>query len=186
MRAPEPPVIMDNLREPLANPQPVIQDHMVPALGTAPHRVAAGETFTSISRRYGVTTAQLAGVNKGVTPEKLRMGQTLLIPGQPVRSPQRPLVVRADGRILADRPDPLAPAYSEPAEEVSTTRTRTGYLVGESETLGDIADRFYTTERELRRLNRLGDSDNVYPGRYILVPFNRQAPASPRLARRDA
>ena len=43
----------------------------------------------------------------------------------------------------------------------------TGYLVEEGETLDEIARRFHTTEGALRSLNRLGDSDNIYPGRYM-------------------
>ena len=145
----------------------------------------SGETFSSIRRLYGVSEAQLASANRGVNPGKLRIGQTIMIPGQPVRSQPRQLLVRADGRVLADSPDPLAMDAST-GTDIPAGRTRTGYLVEEGETLDEIARRFHTTEGALRSLNRLGDSDNIYPGRYILVPFFRQTPAPAQLARRQA
>ena len=52
--------------------------------------------------------------------------------------------------------------------------------------MDQLARRFHTTEGALRSLNRLGDSDNIYPGRYILVPFIPQAPAPAQLARGGA
>lgn len=151
---------------------------------TAPHKVESGETFTSIGRLYGLKQSQLLAANPGVNPAKLRIGQPLLIPGQPARPQAQPLVVRADGRILAPESNALgnlAPVSAAPVE-----RTRTGYLVEEGETLTQIARRFHTSEQELRRLNRFGDSDNIYAGRYILVPFIRQAPAEPALASHDS
>ncbi len=186
-----PRIIEQPAVQPLAQPanpsQPVIEDRPAPAAptGTAPHKVESGETFSSIRRLYGVSEAQLASANRGVNPGKLRIGQTIMIPGQPVRSQPRQLLVRADGRVLADSPDPLAMDAST-GTDIPAGRTRTGYLVEEGETLDEIARRFHTTEGALRSLNRLGDSDNIYPGRYILVPFFRQTPAPAQLARRQA
>lgn len=45
------------------------------------HRVEPGETWFGISRRYGVTSAALAGANPTIVPERLRAGQILRIPG---------------------------------------------------------------------------------------------------------
>jgi LysM repeat protein len=153
--------------------------------GVAPHTVESGETISSISRLYGLSPAKLTRANPRLDPNRIRAGQVILIPEQPLRPQPAPLMVRADGRILAPRPDPLAPG-SEHEGDVAPGRTRTGYLVAEGETIGEIARRFHTTEREIRRLNRMGESDGVYAGRYILVPFIRQAPPNVRYAHRDA
>jgi hypothetical protein len=93
-------------------------------------------------------------------------------------------VVRADGRILAQRHDPLAAAGGI-EETAPAERTRTGYLVEAGDNIHKIAERFNTTDREIRRLNRMGDTDDVYPGRYILVPFIRQATVPGSYARHD-
>ena len=166
---------------------PVIADRPapLPATGTAPHKIESGETFSSIRRLYGLSEAQLVSANRGVNPGRLRVGQTIQIPGQPVRKSAKPVLVRADGRVLAERLDPLA-LNSGGDSEIPPGRTRTGYLVADGETLDQLARRFHTTEGALRSLNRLGDSDNIYPGRYILVPFIQQAPAPAQLARGGA
>jgi LysM repeat protein len=46
------------------------------------HVVAAGDTLASIARKYGVTLTALQAANPGVTPKKLKVGQTLNLPGQ--------------------------------------------------------------------------------------------------------
>jgi LysM repeat protein len=153
--------------------------------GVAPHTVESGETISSISRLYGLSTSKLTRANPGLDPNHIRAGEVILIPEQPLRPQPAPLMVRADGRILAPRPDPLA-SESEHEGDVAPGKTRTGYLVAEGETIGEIARRFHTTEREIRRLNRMGESDSVYAGRYILVPFIRQAPPNVRYVNRDA
>ncbi len=149
--------------------------------GTATHKVENGETFSSIRRMYGITETQLVNANRGVSPTRLRPGQKLTIPGQPFQAQPKPQIVRADGRVLAQHADPLGPdAIADSA--LPPGRTRTGYLVEQGETLEEIARRFHTTEGALRSLNRLSDSDDIYPGRYILVPFLRQEPAGQQLA----
>lgn len=183
------PVIVDNTREPSGGSgKPVADQIASSSTAIAPHKVGTGETFSSIRRLYGVTEAQLAKANPGVNPNRIRIGQTLLVPGQPVRPQPKPVLVRADGRVLAEHPDPLAVATnSNHDDELPAGRTRTGYLVQNGESIQEIARRFHTTEGALRRLNRMGDSDNVYDGRYILVPFSNQAPApAAQYARRDA
>lgn len=44
------------------------------------HRVAAGETFFGIARRYGVSSDALAAANPAVEPGRLRTGHELRIP----------------------------------------------------------------------------------------------------------
>jgi membrane-bound lytic murein transglycosylase D len=45
------------------------------------HRVAAGETMDRIARRYGVSVPALRAANSGVDPRRMRVGQTLRVPG---------------------------------------------------------------------------------------------------------
>ena len=44
------------------------------------HTVVAGETLAAIARKHGVSLAALEAANLGVTPKKLRVGQTLNLP----------------------------------------------------------------------------------------------------------
>jgi tetratricopeptide (TPR) repeat protein len=44
------------------------------------HVVAAGETLASIARKHGVSLTTLQAANPGVSPKKMRVGQTLNLP----------------------------------------------------------------------------------------------------------
>lgn len=46
------------------------------------HVVAAGDTLASIARKYKTTTTALQAANPGVSPKKLKVGQTLNLPAQ--------------------------------------------------------------------------------------------------------
>jgi LysM repeat protein len=58
----------------ITRPQPP----KIPKLRT--HVVAAGDTLASIARKYHVSLAALQTVNPGVSPKKIRVGQTLNVP----------------------------------------------------------------------------------------------------------
>ena len=49
--------------------------------GTSYHLVHAGETFYSLSRRFGITEEQLSALNGGLKPADLKAGTMIVIPG---------------------------------------------------------------------------------------------------------
>jgi tetratricopeptide (TPR) repeat protein len=51
-------------------------------VATRVHRVQAGETPAAIARRYNVKLDSLLSVNPGLNPQKLRIGQSLVIPSR--------------------------------------------------------------------------------------------------------
>ena len=53
----------------------------VPAASSRTHIVKAGETPGLIARKYGVKVEVLMAANPGLDPRRLRVGQTLAIPG---------------------------------------------------------------------------------------------------------
>lgn len=59
----------------------------VHGVGEAPrHPVARGDTFYSVSRRYGVSVESLRAVNPAVAPESLEVGQWLILPASAASS----------------------------------------------------------------------------------------------------
>lgn len=66
------------------NPAPTTATTKPPTTSAKPrtHVVAAGETMASIARKSGVSLTALQAANPGVTPKKLRVGQTLNLPPQ--------------------------------------------------------------------------------------------------------
>jgi len=65
-----------------ANPAPGRSPRTTAArpAGVRTHTVSAGETLAAIARKSGVGLAALEAANPGVTPKKLRVGQTLNLP----------------------------------------------------------------------------------------------------------
>lgn len=80
----------------------------VAAPGEAYHIVAAGETFYSLSRRFGITEAELSELNAGLQPADLKAGAMIRVPGKKEAEPSAP----AD--TAAGEPDTLR--TEEPAE----------------------------------------------------------------------
>lgn len=137
-----------------------------PASGTATqHRVSPGETLTAISRRYGVTIAELTEWN-GLTSTTVETGQILVI-RRSVQNVQEP-----------------APATT-PAVEGDSTRAiaeaaapSAYYVVKRGDALGRIAEQFGISIVELRELNKL-QRDALRPGQVLLI---RKPEAVPALA----
>ena len=65
-----------------ANPAPTPPARPVTAKPAKPrtHTVVAGETLAAIARKTGVSLTALQAANPGVTPKKLRVGQSLNLP----------------------------------------------------------------------------------------------------------
>ncbi len=59
--------------------------------GTAYHIVHPGETFYSLSRRFGITEEELGAMNNGLKPADLKAGAMIKVPGN--EAPEQPTVV---------------------------------------------------------------------------------------------
>jgi len=138
-------------REPSRRPGPT-----TPGARPRTHRVAAGETFFGIARRYGVTTAQLRALNPDVDWERLEVGVVLRLPAgarAPVQPPVRPA-------------DPPARPAARPAAPPTGRRTHT---VAQGETLFGIARRYGVTVDAIRAANDL-EGDGLRVGQRLVIP----------------
>jgi membrane-bound lytic murein transglycosylase D len=104
------------------------------------HRIRSGETLWAISRRYGVTVADLQSAN-GLNGSTIVPGRTLVIPG-----------TEAGSR----------------SSETSWASTAE-HVVKPGETLWGIARGYSSSVAEIQRLNRLKTS-TIRPGDTLLVP----------------
>jgi membrane-bound lytic murein transglycosylase D len=105
------------------------------------HRVRSGESLWSISRRYGMTVAQLARMNGISTKSLLQPGQRLQVSGQAARAEEP--VILAGGKV--------------------------NYTVRRGDTLSGIARRFSVTVRQLQAWNNLGGSTLVRAGQLLTI-----------------
>jgi membrane-bound lytic murein transglycosylase D len=131
---------------PKAEPQPVVRELNL-------HNVAAGETLYSISRRYGLTVAELKDANPDLV-EPIKTGQVLQLP--------------------ADRTPPAAAnAAPQPSQVAFTPTVRskpaaTHYTIRRGDTLFSIARRFDVSVADIRRWNP-ALRHQVHAGKRIVI-----------------
>lgn len=77
----------------------------VHGVGEAPrHHVVRGDTFYSVSRRYGVSVESLLALNPAIAPESLEVGQWLVLPASAASSSKA--AVRS---VVSTAPTPKQP-----------------------------------------------------------------------------
>ncbi|WP_245795256.1 lytic transglycosylase [Thioalkalivibrio denitrificans] len=118
------------------------------------HVVRQGDSFWALSRRYGVTVAELTRWN-GVAP------------GDPIRPGQRLVVWLPDGERAAE----VAAAGPMPAslQHVSTRRQTVTYSVRRGDSLHSIGQRFRVSVADIRRWNNLGNGSLIRPGQRLTL-----------------
>ncbi|MCY1394796.1 Membrane-bound lytic murein transglycosylase D precursor [compost metagenome] len=122
------------------------------------YRVRRGDSLHSIAERYRLSVAELKSVNR-LRANRVRNGQTLLIPGQP----GRPLVEPASPRQLAQ-------------VEQRPAKSRT-YKVRKGENLWQIARNTGVGVDDLKRWNGL-DSHGVKAGQVLKLQGGQQLASS--------
>jgi LysM repeat protein len=135
-----------------------------PAAVSGVHIVAPGETLNTIARRYGVTLSALLAANNIPNPNRLLVGQRVVIPGA-VSAP------------AAGNPPAAAPAAApeQPAAQVRT------HVVKRGEGLARIAAQYGISWQALANFNNISNPDLIYAGMVLRIP----APGSPEAAAPD-
>ncbi len=83
------------------------------------HVIQNGESLYSIARTYNVTTQALVQANNLASPDRIVVGQTIIIPGRPGSTPQP--VAQSQSQQVADvspQPSPVTPA-TPPAQNTA-------------------------------------------------------------------
>jgi membrane-bound lytic murein transglycosylase D len=127
------------------------------------HRVKAGETIQSIARKYDVTVQAIMSLpeNRRVKPNRLRGGQTIVIPVMDTplvadNATDSPKKAAADTTNGAVTPPPVV------EHEIV-------YTVHDGETLGRIGRQLGVSVDEICRQNKIADPDLIAPGRKLRI-----------------
>jgi membrane-bound lytic murein transglycosylase D len=148
------------------------------------YTVRRGDTLSEIAVRVGTSTATLKRLN-GIDGAIIRPGDRLVVPVQDysgaltAANSKAPMRVQYDATPPARTLDPIktagaapqAPsstsAAEAPAPETASSTPRT-YRVARGDTLGEIAQRFDVTVRELQAWNDLTGT-RLYPGQRLQI-----------------
>ncbi|MBB4864533.1 membrane-bound lytic murein transglycosylase D [Pseudomonas nitritireducens] len=155
----------DSLKAGVANLEPVqIKPVIVASSRGSQYRVRKGDSLHSIAQRYRLSVAELKAANR-LSANRLRNGQTLVIPGQP-------------GRPTIEPESPRQLAQVESSRTTASTRVATrSYTVKNGDTLWNIAKKNGVEVADLKRWNGL-DSHGVKPGQTLKL----QSAAATQLA----
>lgn len=113
------------------------------------HRVVAGDSLSTIARRYGTSVSQLMALN-GLHNHSLRAGKSLILPGN-VQS------------------EPLS------AEHIASTRARLAagksreYVIQSGDSLWTIARRFKVSPQQLQVWNDISSKATLKPGQKLKI-----------------
>jgi LysM repeat protein len=144
-----PPPQPENQPRPVTIAQPP-EAAPAPNVGASQHVVVKDDSFSSIAKKYGVSTRAVAQANPGVDSTRLKIGQKLTVPP--------PTVQTATG------------ATGSGANGVEKT-----YVVKSGDTLFKIAQSYGTTPKALRTANRLR-TDQIKVGQKLLIPTKNGTP----------
>lgn len=118
--------------------------------GWTPYTIRKGDTIGKISRRTGVPSKEIIAVNK-INPNRLRAGQTILIPGSNVRNVQAAGESRAAGSGRSAAPGGT-------------------YKVKSGDTLYKIARAHNTSVKSLCAANNLRENSAIKVGQKLNIP----------------
>jgi len=167
-RPPEPvmPVAVAPVVAPVAKPR-MSPPPPPPPASTITHVVAKNETLSGIAWSYEVSVRDVAALNGIANPNKLRVGQKLLIPGTGRTVPRKPVA----------KPKPVVkPATTGAGAEVAVVEAGT-YVVASGDCLSVIAVKHGVTTDAIKKANAL-TSDRINVGQKLVIPGDSSKPES--------
>ncbi|WP_338753051.1 LysM peptidoglycan-binding domain-containing protein [Bacillus sp. FJAT-52991] len=141
------------------------------------HVVKRGETLWSIASRYGVSVSQMIAANGLPNPNRLLIGQSLIIP-----IAARQHTVRAGETLwqIAQRYGVTVRAIVRANQISSPSNIYPGmvliipprtYTVQPGENLRQIAQRYGVTVQEIMKANQIQNPNLIYTGMVLVIPF---------------
>ncbi len=135
------------------------------------HAVTAGDTLWLLARRYGATVAGLAERNGLADPDRITIGQLLVISGGAAGGTTTGDAAPADAdeSVAAPPPEDAAPAPDD---------TAGSHEIQPGETLFSISRRYGLTTDDLIAANGLTNPDRIVAGQVLTIPSTPSAAAT--------
>ncbi len=125
--------------------------------GSAEHTISKGESFYTVGKKYGVGFKAIADANPGVNPNRLKIGQKIIIPAAKTPS--------AGATALTPAP-------------VAGETTIKSYKVKSGDNLNKIAKNHGVSVKQLRAANNLR-TDQIKVGQTLKIPVKAPAVVAP-------
>jgi len=124
------------------------------------HRVAPGDSLSTIARRYGTSVSQLMAVN-GLQNHSIRTGKSLVLPGSKAMAESLTAVHVANTRARL-----AAGGSREGGSRESSARE---YVIRSGDSLWSIARRFKVSPQQLQAWNDISTKKALQPGQKLIV-----------------
>ena len=128
------------------------------------YKVLEGDTINRIAKSHGISNETLISSNSGIDPNQIQTGQIIKIPtDQPEAVKETENISnKSEANIIQNPEDP---------DEIIAPEGHGFYQVSSGDTLHSIAVSFGTDTDNLRKLNKISNSESsLKVGDYILVP----------------
>jgi len=145
---------------------------------TTPYTIRKGDTISTVSYKYNLRWQDVVAVNPGISPNRLRVGQVIQLPGV--------VDVEKARHVPAVTPKASAPKVSAPKAKASAAAVSgpvTTYVVKSGDSLSLIASKHGIKTAALREANGL-KSDRLVVGQKLKVPGAKKTPAAVHSAKK--
>lgn len=131
--------------------------------GGASYTIKSGDSLSGVAARYGVSSRELAQLNNITNPNKLRVGQKILLPSY---AKERAVPAKKKTATAAKKPAATTHAADAAAPEAVAGDV---YTVKSGDSLSKIAVKLHTSVKALREANGL-QSDKLKIDQKLKIP----------------
>lgn len=145
---------------------------------TTPYTIQKNDTISGVAYKFGLRWQDVVAVNPGLSPNRLRVGQVIQLPGQVDVSKARhvPVATPKASAPKTTAPKAAAAAFSGPA---------TTYVVKSGDSLSVIAHKHGVKASAVREANNL-KGDKIVVGQKLKIPGAKKAPEAAAAATHTA
>lgn len=150
------PVVLPPVTTPVDVPEKPVSDNI--------YVIQNGDSLSKIAARHGVKTAELQELNNIADPNKIRIGQKLILPAYAKPSQSKP---------SAEKVASAAASATASADDGT-------YVVKSGDALSKIAKKFGVKQADLMAANGIKDANKIRIGQKLKIPDGAAKAAAPK------